>query len=73
LETVSRIEDFLRIEEGTLVNLARSIRKKETPSLNHRLRQTPVLQHALLRAEKIYEDDEKMGRLLQKLKELEDE
>lgn len=73
LETVSKLEDFLGIKEGALLNLARSIRKNSLPSLNLRLRQRPKLQHALLRAEKIYEDDEKFNKLLKAIEDLEDE
>lgn len=73
LETVGKIEDFLGIEDGKLLNLARQIRKNVKPSLSKRLRQKPKLEYALLRAEKIYEDEEKLKQLLETLKKLEEE
>lgn len=71
LEYVSKIEDFLEIEDGCLVNLARKIRKKFTPSLSQKLKLNSKLSTVLLRAEQL--PDYKIDRLLQAIDELEEE
>lgn len=73
LETVSKIEDFLEVEDGSLLKLAKKIRKNMKPSLSKRLKQKPKLEYALLRAEKIYEDEDKLNELLEMLDKLEEE
>jgi len=73
LETVSKIEDFLGVEDGSLLKLAKKIRKNMKPSLSTRFKQKPKLKYALLRAEKIYEDEDKLNKLLETLNKLEGE
>ena len=71
LETVSKIEDFLGIEDGNLVTLARKMRKNIVPSLSRKLKQNPELSHVLLRAEKLPE--KKFKKLIETLNKLEEE
>ena len=73
LETVSKIEDFLGVKDGSLLKLAKTIRKNMKASLSKRLKQKPKLRYALLRAEKIYEDEDKLNKLLEILNKLEEE
>ena len=71
LETVSKIEDFLGIEDGNLVTLARKMRQNIVPSLSRKLKQNPELSHVLLRAEKLPE--KKFKKLIETLNKLEEE
>lgn len=71
LETVSKIEDFLGIENGCLVTLSRKIRKKLKPNLSQALKMKPKLSTVLLRAEQL--SDDKIDKLLKTIDELEDE
>ena len=75
LETVSRIEDFLGIKDGSLLSLARKIRNKVQPTLTQRLSMNPKLSHVLLRTDKLPEDkkDEAVEKLLETLKQFEEE
>ena len=70
LEAVSKMEDFLGIEDGRLVNLARKIRKKFKPTLSQRLKLNPKLSTVLLRTEQL--PDYKIDMLLQTIDELEE-
>ncbi len=56
LDTVSRIEDFLGVEDGTLMNVARKIRNSVKSSLSQRLKMNPQLSNVLLRADELPED-----------------
>jgi transcriptional regulator with XRE-family HTH domain len=71
LDTVSKIEDFLGIEDGYLINLARKIRKNIQPSLSQRLKKNPKLSTVLLRADRL--PDEKLDKLLRTLEQMEEE
>lgn len=75
LDTVSKIEDFLGISDGSLLNLAKIIRKKVKPSLPQRLKMNPKLSTVLLRAENLPDDkkDAAMDKLLEALKQFEEE
>ncbi len=71
LEMVSKIEDFLGIRDGSLMGIARTIRRNMVPNLSKRLNQNPKLSNMLLRAEKLPEY--KIDELLHKIDELEEE
>lgn len=71
LETVSKIEDFLGIENGCLVTLARKIRKKVKLNLSQTLKMKPKLSTVLLRAERL--SDDKIDELLKTIDKLEGE
>ena len=75
LETVSKIEDFLGIEDGTLLNIAKIVRKKVRPPLPQRLKMNPKLSTVLLRAENLPDDkkDAAMDKLLEALTKFEKE
>jgi len=75
LETVSRIEDFLGIEDGSLVKLAKMIRKQIKTSMPQTLRMNPKLSTVLLRAENLPEDkkDAALDKLLEALREFEED
>jgi len=75
LETVGKIEDFLGIEDSSLLKMAKSIRKKMKPSLHQRLKMNPKLSSVLLRAENLPEDkkDAAMDKLIETLKQFEEE
>lgn len=75
LETVGRIEDFLGIEDGSLLKLAKNIRKMVQPSLVQRLKMNPKLSSVLLRAENLpdHKKDAAMDKLLETLKQFEED
>lgn len=75
LETVGKIEDFLGIEDGSLLKLAKIIRKRVKTSLPQRLKMNPKLSTVLLRAENLPEDkkDAAMDKLLETLKQFEED
>lgn len=70
LELVSKIEDFLEIEDGALLSLAKRYRKipKE---MTQRIRMKPRLSSVLLRADRDLSDDEfeEMLNHLEKIKQ----
>lgn len=71
LETVSKIENFLGIEDGFFVNLARKARRKVNPRLSQKLSTNPKLSTVLLRAEKL--PDKKLDKLLEAITKLEED
>ena len=75
LDTVSKIEDFLKIEDGSLLNLARTIRNTAKQTMTQRLKMNPKLSTVLLRADNLPEDkkDHAMNKLLEALKKIEEE
>ncbi|RJP80789.1 MAG: XRE family transcriptional regulator [Desulfobacteraceae bacterium] len=70
LEIVSKMEGFLRVTDGTLVELANSIRQIG-PQLTRTISGNHKLSTVLLRAEQLSE--EKQEKLLEIIKKLEDE
>ncbi len=75
LETIAKIEDFLGIQDGSLLDLARKIRSNAKPSLNQRLKMNPKLSTVLLRAEELPDEkrDEALDKILETLKQFEEE
>lgn len=76
LEIVSKIEQFLSISNGSLVNLANKIRKNfneewaKTSNLSKKLKADPKLSTILLRAESL--TDAKKDEVIKKLEEMEE-
>lgn len=70
LETVRKIENFLRVTDGYLVNLAREVRNIISHEFSRKLRSDTKLSTILLRAEKLSE--EKKDQLLKTIMELEE-
>ncbi|MBC2710988.1 MAG: helix-turn-helix transcriptional regulator [Desulfosarcina sp.] len=75
LEIVSKIEDFLGIKDGSLIKLAKIVRKNMRRSLPQRLKKNPKLSTVLLRAENLPEHkrDAAMDKLLETLRQFEEE
>ena len=75
LDTVGKIEDFLGIEDGSLIQLAKTIRSKVKSSLPQRLKMNPKLSTVLLRAENLpdHKKDAAMDKLIETLKQIEEE
>ena len=65
LDTVSEIEEFLGIEDGRLMDMARKLRKKVSKNLTKRIKMRPQLSTLLLRADDL--SDEELGDLIRKL------
>lgn len=70
LETVSKIENFLGIKDGFLVNLAREIRNRVSLDFSRKLKMDPKLSTILLRAEKL--SDDKKDQLLETIMKMEE-
>ena len=68
LETVSRIEDFLLIDDGSLLNLARKIRSVKPRMMFRTFNENPDLSAALLRADRLPKD--KRNRAVEKINDL---
>ena len=56
LDTVTKIEDFLSINDGHLLNLARKIRSSVKPTWTQRLKRNPEMSTVLLRADQLPDD-----------------
>lgn len=75
LNTVSNIEDFLGVEDGHLIDLARKIRKVAKQTLTQRLKMNPKLSTVLLRADQLPDEkkEEAMEKILETIKQFEEE
>ena len=75
LDTVGKIEDFLEIEDGSLIKLAKVIRKKVQHSIPQTLKMNPKLSTVLLRAENLpdHKRDAAIDELINTLKRIEEE
>ncbi|MBM3209307.1 helix-turn-helix transcriptional regulator [Candidatus Shapirobacteria bacterium] len=71
LETVRKMEEFLGVKEGMLVNLAAKARKKMPFNLTQRLKARPLLSEVLLRADNL--TDEEIKKVIDQLAEAEKE
>jgi transcriptional regulator with XRE-family HTH domain len=57
LDSVRKIEEFLNLKEGSLVEIALRIKKRAPSSLAQRIRARPVLSEVLLRAENLSDEE----------------
>jgi transcriptional regulator with XRE-family HTH domain len=75
LNIVSNIEDFLGVEDGHLLDLARKIRKVTKQTLTQRLKMNPKLSTVLLRADQLPDEkkDEAMEKILETIKQFEED
>lgn len=71
LETVRKMEEFLGVKDGMLVNLAAKTRKKMPLNLSQRLKARPLLSEVLLRADNL--TDEEIKKVIAQLAEREDD
>ncbi|MEW6667627.1 MAG: helix-turn-helix transcriptional regulator [Thermodesulfobacteriota bacterium] len=58
LDTVGKLEEILQVRDQTLVRLAAKLRQRIPEEVMQKLRMTPRLSEALLRADKDLTDDE---------------
>lgn len=70
LETVSKMEDFLGVEDGSLLTLAKKWRQSIIPNLSRSLKQNQKLTYVLLRAEQLPENE--LDNLIEQLKKKEE-
>ena len=75
LDTVLKIEQFLGIKDGSLVQLARKIRSTATPTIAQRVKMNPELSTVLLRADELPDNKKEaaLRKFMQALNELEEE
>ena len=75
LDTVCKIEDFLGIKKGHLLNLAREIRNASTHAFRKKMETNPKLATVLLRTDALPENkrDQAVDKFLEMLEEFEKE
>ena len=71
LDVVAKVEEILRVTDGTLLNLARQARAQRPTDLVRKLRARPLLAEMLLRAEGLPDDElrEEIQRLTERGRE----
>lgn len=72
LDTVEKIERFLGVKEGYLVNLAANIRKQTPMNVVERIKMRPKLSEVLLRADEAFDSDNGLDELLDVIRSLEE-
>lgn len=69
LETVSKMERFLKTKHGMLVTMALEIRNQASHSLSQKLKMRPILSEILLRADNL--SDEEIRDIINKIEKTE--